>query len=67
MTLTDFILTKKSEEAARLLAYTDKNLVAISDYLGFSSQSHLGKLFKEHFGMTPREFRNQYSTTEYQE
>ncbi|MBR3099348.1 MAG: AraC family transcriptional regulator [Clostridia bacterium] len=57
MTLTDFILTKKSEEAARLLAYTDKSLIAISDYLGFSSQSHFARVFKKYMGMTPTEYR----------
>ncbi len=60
MTLTDFILTKKSEEAARLLAYTDKSLVAISDYLGFSSQSHFARVFKKYIGMTPSEYRTQW-------
>ncbi len=57
MTLTDFILKKKSEEAARLLAYTDKSLIAISDYLGFSSQSHFARVFKKYMGMTPTEYR----------
>lgn len=59
MTLTDFILTKKSEEAARLLAYSDKSLIAISDYLGFSSQSHFSRVFKKYMGKTPSEYRNQ--------
>ena len=59
MTLTDFILTKKSEEATRLLAYTDKSLIAISNYLGFSSQSHFARVFKKYAGMTPSEYRSQ--------
>ena len=59
MTLTDFILTKKSEEAARLLAYTDKSLIAISDYLGFSSQSHFSRVFKKYIGKTPSEYKTQ--------
>ncbi|MBR1812610.1 MAG: helix-turn-helix domain-containing protein [Lachnospiraceae bacterium] len=59
MTLTDFILTKKSEEAARLLAFTDKSLIAISDYLGFSSQSHFARVFKKYMGKTPTEYRAQ--------
>lgn len=58
MTLTDYILTKKSEEAARLLAFTDKSLIAISDYLGFSSQSHFARVFKKYIGMTPSEYRS---------
>ena len=53
------ILTKKSEEAARLLTYTDKSLIAISDYLGFSSQSHFSRVFKKYMGRTPSEYRIQ--------
>lgn len=59
MKLTDFILTKKSEEAARLLAYTDKSFIAISDYLGFSSQSHFSRVFKKYIGKTPSEYKVQ--------
>ena len=59
MTLTDFILTKKSEEAARLLAYTDKSLIAVSDYLGFSSQSHFSRVFKKYIGKAPSGYKAQ--------
>lgn len=59
MTLTDFILTKKSEEAARLLAYTDKSLIAVSDYLGFSSQSHFSRVFKKYIGKTQSGYKAQ--------
>lgn len=58
MTLTDFILSEKIEEAKRLLRYTDKSLLAIGEYLGFSSQSHFTKAFKKHTGTTPGEYRN---------
>ena len=51
-------LAKKSEEAARLLAFTDKSLISISDYLGFSSQSHFARVFKKYIGMTPSEYRS---------
>lgn len=59
MTLTDFILTKKSEEAARLLAYTDKSLIAVSNYLVFSSQSHFSRVFKKYIGKTPSGYKAQ--------
>lgn len=57
MTLTDFILTEKTEEAKRLLRYTDKSLLAISEYLGFSSQSHFIRVFKKYAGVNPGEYR----------
>lgn len=40
ITLTDFILNRKTEEAKHLLRYTDKPLTAISLDLGFSSPGH---------------------------
>lgn len=67
VTFSTFVMTEKLNMAKRMLMYSSYSYIDIANYLGFSSQSHLGKLFREHFGMTPREFRNQYSTTEYQE
>ena len=57
-TLTDFILREKTEEAKRLLRYSDKPLSAISAYLGFSSHGHFSRVFKKYAGVTPREFRD---------
>ena len=57
MTLTDFILSEKAEEAKRLLTYTNKSLLSIGEYLGFSSQSHFTKTFRKYTGTTPSEYR----------
>lgn len=56
-TLTDFILKEKTEEAKRLLRYTDRTATAIAAYLGFSSQSHFTRVFKKYAGRTPSEYR----------
>ncbi len=56
-TLTDFILKEKTEEAKRLLRYSDKSLTAIGSYLGFSSASHFSRVFKAYAGSTPSEYR----------
>ena len=56
-TLSDYILTEKTEEAKRLLKHTDKSLSAISEYLGFSSQSHFARVFKKYADITPSEYR----------
>ena len=60
--LTDFILKEKTEEAKRLLRYSDKTLTAISNYLGFSSQSHFSRVFKKYASCTPGEYREKYTT-----
>ncbi len=62
-----FVLEEKLKLARKMLMYSDYSYVDIANYLGFSSQSHLGKLFREHYGMTLREFRNQYSANEYRD
>ena len=59
-TLTDFILKEKTEEAKRLLRYSDKPLTAISSYLGFSSASHFSRVFKAYVGSTPSEYREKH-------
>ena len=59
--LTNFILKEKTEEAKRLLRYSDKSLTAISNYLGFSSQSHFSRVFKKYANCAPGEYRAKYS------
>ncbi len=64
---SSFVLQEKLKLAKRMLIYSSYSYADIANYLGFSSQSHLGKLFRERFGMTLREYRNQYSETEFHE
>lgn len=59
-TLTDFILKEKTEEAKRLLCYSDKSFTAIGSYLGFSSTGHFSQVFKKYTGRTPTEYREKY-------
>ncbi len=60
-TLSDYILKEKTEEAKRLLRYSDKSLAAISAYLGFSSQSHFSRTFRKYAGITPGEYRTKHA------
>ena len=57
LTLTDYILNEKTEEAKRLLRWSDKSASAIASYLGFSSHGHFIKVFKKYAGLTPQEYR----------
>ena len=61
MTLTDFILNEKTEEAKRLLRYSDKSIAAIGEYLGFSSHGHFARVFKKYAGLAPNEYREKHS------
>lgn len=61
MSLTDFVLKEKTEEAKRFLCYSEKSLLNISNYLGFSSQSHFSRVFKKYSGYSPSEYRDKYA------
>lgn len=58
-TISSFIMHCKLEEAKRLLSYTDRSLIDISNYLNFSSQSYFQNMFKKEFGTTPAKHREQ--------
>lgn len=47
---------EKTEEAKRLLRYSDKSLTVIGSYLGFSSPSHFSRVFKKYAGCGPFSF-----------
>lgn len=60
MTVTDYILLEKVNLARNMLTYSPYSYAEIASHLGFSSQSHLGKVFKKYAGLTPRQYREQY-------
>ena len=59
-TLTNFIWKEKTEEAKRLLRYSDKSFSSIGAYLRFSSPGHFSQVFKKYTGKTPSEYRDKY-------
>ena len=63
MNLSDFIQLKKIQKAQELLCETEKSFVSISNYLGFSSQSHFCRVFKEVTGVTPKEYQKKFSSS----
>ncbi len=63
-TLTEFVADEKVNFAKRELIYTNDPYDTIASNFSFSSQSHFGRVFKKHTGMTPREFRERYRREE---
>ena len=53
----------KLEEAKSLLTHSDKTLSEISNYLCFSSQSYFQNVFKQKFGLTPKQYRDKTKLT----
>ena len=57
LTLTEYFIKQKIEEAKYLLKNSNKPLNSISLYLGFSSPSHFANVFKKYTNLTPNEYR----------
>ena len=62
MTVGEFVIRSKLEEAKTLLVYSEKTLAEISFDLCFSSQSYFQRLFKKEYGITPAQYRKQGRT-----
>lgn len=56
--LSAYIRKQQIERAKEYLKNTDKSILEISTYLGFSSQGYFQNVFKKHTGMTPKDFRD---------
>lgn len=65
LSLGQYILGEKINRAKNLLIYSDFSYIDIATYLGFSSQSHLGKQFKAHTGYTLKQFRDKFGVEEF--
>lgn len=59
LTLNDFILQIRLQRCAELLTGSGLSISEIAWQAGFSSASYMGKCFKERFGTTPLQYRNQ--------
>ena len=57
MTLTNYIQEQKIKKAMEYLKKTEKSILEISTFLGFSSQGYFQNVFKKRTGMTPGEYR----------
>jgi AraC-like DNA-binding protein len=64
-TLTRYILRRRLEECARILAspaHNDRSVTEIAFAYGFNSITHFGRVFRERFGMTPTLYRQRNTT-----
>jgi len=59
-TIKQYILEEKISRSKNLLQYSNYKIQDIGFYLGFSSQSHFTKAFKNIVGMNPNEYRKIY-------
>ena len=53
-----FVIYERVRRARRLLRETTQPLAQIALDVGFSSQSHMTRTFKNHVGVTPGQYRS---------
>ncbi len=58
-TLSIFIQQQKIKKAKHFLKNSDRSILEISTFLGFSSQGYFQNVFKKTVGMTPKKYREQ--------
>jgi AraC-like DNA-binding protein len=66
-TVARYILRRRLEECSRALTIPSqrgRTVTAIAFDYGFNSPTHFGRVFRERYGMTPREFRQQRGATD---
>lgn len=56
-TVREYIILKRLEYSKDLLCTTDLSINAIANKIGVESASYFSKLFKNHYGLTPSEFK----------
>lgn len=65
ITLKNYIRHEKVKLAKNLLTYSGYTYSEIAAYLGFSSQSHLGKVFRQTTGCTLSQYRKEYGSPQF--
>ena len=53
-----FLLNYRMVKATELLRHTDMPIAEISPLVGYQNQLHFSRAFKGHFGVSPRQWRN---------
>ena len=62
ISISAYIKKQRLQTAANMLRGSDYTISEIAGYLCFSSQSHFTNSFKHEFGMTPKKYRDTYTT-----
>lgn len=57
--LSNYIAMKRLEKASRLLTESSLHVIDISQLVGYKKPQYFIKLFKDHYGITPYQYRRQ--------
>ncbi|WP_166239644.1 helix-turn-helix domain-containing protein [Paenibacillus turpanensis] len=61
-TINNYIMSKRMEEAKKLLRTTDEPIGLISEKLGFNTAVHFSRSFKKNTGVSAQQYRKQNDT-----
>jgi len=61
-TFSQYLVELRMDEASKLLIRTDKSISEITYLCGFNSDSHFCKVFKQHFGISPYQYKKTFLT-----
>lgn len=61
MSITQYLCKTRLEQSEKLLLCSDMNVTQICDECGFPSLSTFFRLFKQHYGISPKEYRKNKS------
>jgi len=62
--INQYIMNEKIKASKKLIIYSTLSIEQIALYLGFSSQSHFGKVFRKFEGHSPGSYKKMYRITE---
>lgn len=60
MTISHYRNQKRIKEAKELLVHTKLSITNISTIVGYNNPQYFSEVFKQHEGMTPKEFRGKF-------
>ena len=55
----DYLLQLRLEKSCEKLVQTNLNIQEIASQVGFTNISNFNRQFKQHYHLTPRQYRNQ--------
>ncbi|MBY4675729.1 helix-turn-helix transcriptional regulator [Marinobacterium arenosum] len=63
-TFQEYVQKSRMDEAARLLETPNMPILEIAMAVGFKDQSYFSRVFRKHFGMTPKTYREDHQVSE---
>jgi two-component system, response regulator YesN len=60
VSISNYLLSKRVEEAKKLLSQSELPINSVSIYVGYSNFSYFTKMFRENTGYSPLEYRRRY-------